>query len=237
MELCGGTHARATGEIGLFRIVGEKRDCRRRAPHRTVAGLEAYNVANQQLHVLKNLAGKVNSPLHELEKKIESLSRSRRSWRNNSSQHSKKQRLKPLAALIAKAQNIGATRASSKTSVLPMATISSIADSLKGQFKGVVFWAESQQRRALVATVSPDLTSKISGRQNIQQSLRLLAERAAANPTTPAVAARSCQLDEALAKSPRIANLKRLKPVPDSACLNPAGRRKLSCGSTARLRA
>ena len=38
-----------------------------------VAGLEAYRKASQELQLIKSLAGKVNSPVGELEKKIESL--------------------------------------------------------------------------------------------------------------------------------------------------------------------
>ncbi|HXE43394.1 MAG TPA: alanine--tRNA ligase, partial [Candidatus Baltobacteraceae bacterium] len=73
MELCGGTHTRATGEIGLFHIVGENAIAAGVRRIEAVAGLEAYKRANDELHLIKTLAGKVNSPVHELEKKIESL--------------------------------------------------------------------------------------------------------------------------------------------------------------------
>ena len=73
MELCGGTHTRATGEIGLFRIVGENAIAAGVRRIEAVAGLEAYRKAADELALIKSLAGKVNSPVHELEKKIESL--------------------------------------------------------------------------------------------------------------------------------------------------------------------
>src|SRR4029077_12123975 len=73
MELCGGTHTRATGEIGLFRIVGETAIAAGIRRIEAVAGLEAYRKATDELQLIKTLAGKVNSPVGELEKKIESL--------------------------------------------------------------------------------------------------------------------------------------------------------------------
>src|SRR5208282_3525497 len=73
MELCGGTHTRAMGEIGLFRIVGENAIAAGVRRIEAVAGLEAYRQATDEVALIKLLAGKVNSPVHELEKKIESL--------------------------------------------------------------------------------------------------------------------------------------------------------------------
>ena len=73
MEFCGGTHTRATGEIGLFRIVGESAIAAGVRRIEAVAGLEAYGVANAQLQLIRSLAGKINSPVHELEKKVEAL--------------------------------------------------------------------------------------------------------------------------------------------------------------------
>src|SRR5207253_8138434 len=59
MELCGGTHTRATGEIGLFRIVAESAIAAGVRRIEAVAGLEAYKQANEQLQLIKTVAGRV----------------------------------------------------------------------------------------------------------------------------------------------------------------------------------
>ena len=97
MELCGGTHTRATGEIGLFRIVGENAIAAGVRRIEAVAGLEAYGLANSQLQLIRSLAGKINSPVHELEKKVACCSTIRRNWRSRSSRRFSATPRKPQA--------------------------------------------------------------------------------------------------------------------------------------------
>ena len=74
MELCAGTHVRSTGEIGLFRIIGESAIAAGVRRIEAVAGLAAYDRARQESEILKSLAHTHNTPISELTKKIDALS-------------------------------------------------------------------------------------------------------------------------------------------------------------------
>lgn len=74
MELCAGTHVRSTGEIGLFRIIGESAIAAGVRRIEAVAGLAAYDRARQESEILKSLAHTHNTPVSELAKKIDALS-------------------------------------------------------------------------------------------------------------------------------------------------------------------
>ncbi len=73
MELCGGTHCRATGEIGLFRVASESAVAAGVRRIEAVAGMESYRRFLEESNVLRGVASRINSPLDQVERKIESL--------------------------------------------------------------------------------------------------------------------------------------------------------------------
>jgi alanyl-tRNA synthetase len=170
MELCGGTHTRATGEIGLFRIAAESAIAAGVRRIEAVAGLEAYRVANDQLQLIKGLAGKVNSPVGELERKIESLLAQQKELEKQLKTLQQKQAADTARGLVARAQNLGAIPAIVENlGAIDGDLLQTIADSLKSQFKGVVVLAGTANNTvALLATVSPDLTQQIQAGKLIQ---------------------------------------------------------------------
>jgi alanyl-tRNA synthetase len=170
MELCGGTHTRATGEVGLFRIVAESAIAAGIRRIEAVSGLEAYKQANDELQLIKTLSGKVNSPVNELEKKIESLLAEQKELEKQLKSMQQKQAAELARGLIAKAQTIGSRQAIIEDLGSGDGDfLQTVADSLKGQFKGVVVLGSSNQGAvALVATVSSDLTKQIQAGKIIQ---------------------------------------------------------------------
>jgi alanyl-tRNA synthetase len=207
MELCGGTHTRATGEIGLFRIVGESAIAAGIRRIEAVSGLEAYKRAKEELQLIKAVAGKVNSPVGELEKKIESLLAQQKDLEKQLKGMQQKQAGEIARSLVAKAQTVGTTQLIVENlGVADGDLLQSIADALRGQFKGVVVLGGiANNAVALVATVSPDLTKKIQAGKIIQAIAPIVGGKGGGRPDNARGGGRDIsKLDEALAMVKRL---------------------------------
>jgi alanyl-tRNA synthetase len=72
-ELCGGLHVNETGEIGLFRFVSESAVGANTRRVEAVTGRGAYDFVSRRLALLDKLAGRLNTPVGELETRLETL--------------------------------------------------------------------------------------------------------------------------------------------------------------------
>jgi alanyl-tRNA synthetase len=204
MELCGGTHTRATGEIGLFRIVGESAIAAGIRRIEAVSGLEAYKRASEELQLIKAVAGKVNSPVGELEKKIEALLAQQKDLEKQLKVMQQKQAAEIARGLAAKAQTFGSTQAIVENlGAADADLLQAIADALKGQFKGVVVLGGAANNAvALVATVAPELTKKFQAGKIIQAIAPIVGGKGGGRPDNARGGGKDAsKLDEALAKA------------------------------------
>jgi len=204
MELCGGTHTRATGEIGLFRIVGESAIAAGVRRIEAVAGLEAYGVANAQLQLIRSIAGKINSPVHELEKKVEALLAHQKELEKVLKSAQQREAAGSAKDLIAKAQTInGVPAIIVNLGANDGDTLQAIADALKAQFKGVVVLGGAANGAVtLIATVSADFTAKIQAGKIIQTIAPVVGGKGGGKPDNARGGGKDAgKLDEALAKA------------------------------------
>jgi len=204
MELCGGTHTRATGEIGLFRITSEAAVAAGVRRIEAVAGLSAYDLANEQLHLIKSIAGKINSPVGELEKKVEALLA-----------HQKELERQLKAAIARNAAQTAAWLLTRATEVngIPLITqnfpdsdgeyLQAIVDAVKSRFKGVVVVGGAFNGNVtLIANVSADFTAKVQAGKIIQAIAPIVGGKGGGKPDNARGGGKDfTKLDEALAKA------------------------------------
>jgi alanyl-tRNA synthetase len=204
MELCGGTHTRATGEIGLFRIVGESAIAAGVRRIEAVAGLEAYRKANDELHLIKTLAGRVNSPVHELEKKIEALLAQQKELEKQLKSTQQREASNAASELLGRVQTVnGVPAIIHNAGDVEGDLLQAMADSLKGRFEGVVVLGGiSGAAVVLVASVSTDFTGKFQAGKIIQAIAPIVGGKGGGKPDNARGGGKNAdKLDEALAKA------------------------------------
>jgi alanyl-tRNA synthetase len=204
MELCGGTHTRATGEIGLFRIVGESAIAAGVRRIEAVAGLEAYRLANDQLRLLRTVAGHLNSPVAELEKKVESLLAHQKELERQLKTAIARNASNAASELLAHAATVnGIPFISHNLGDTDGDFLQAVVDALKGRFKGViVLGGGSANSVALVAAVTPDFTAKVQAGKIIQTIAPIVGGKGGGKPDNARGGGKDAsKLDEALAKA------------------------------------
>ena len=203
MELCGGTHTRATGEIGLFRIVSEAAVAAGVRRIEAVAGLSAYTLAREQAELIKTLAGKLSAPVAELEKKIDALLAHQKELEKSLKAAAQREAAGKAKTLLTRAETInGIPAIIANLGDADGDTLQIVADALKSEFKGViVLGGVSGGAVALIAAVTPEFTAKAQAGKLIQGIAPIVGGKGGGKPDNARGGGKDAtKLDEALAK-------------------------------------
>jgi alanyl-tRNA synthetase len=162
-ELCGGTHARATGDIGLLKIVGESGIAAGVRRIEALTGLGALEHLREQERMLRRLAELLRSPIGELPARVEKLLEERRAAEQEIERLRREKRGAASADLSAGAREVGGVRViATRVEGVDARELRSMVDELRGRLgSGIVLLAAQEDGRVTLALgVTPDLTQR-----------------------------------------------------------------------------
>ncbi len=163
-ELCGGTHARQTGDIGLFRITSEAGTAAGVRRIEAVTGEGAIAVMHQDADALREAAALVKSDAHSVADKIRAVMDKTRQLEKELQQLKDQQAAQESASLSSKAIDVkGVKLLVSHLDNVEAKMLRTMVDELKNQLgSGVVVLATTAEGKvSLVAGVTKDLTGKV----------------------------------------------------------------------------
>jgi len=160
-ELCGGTHVRATGEIGLLKITAETSIAAGVRRIEAVTGPEAINIFQSREMQLAELATLLKVPAENLGTKIEKLLSAQKELEKEVSRLTAKLTLGDIDGIINNAKMVGDIRVVVFRVVLDSPkTLREMGDKIRDKLGSgiVVLGGEYQGKAALLAMVTKDLT-------------------------------------------------------------------------------
>ena len=207
MELCGGTHVRSTGEIGLFRIVSEGAVAAGIRRIEALAGTEALAAAEEDRERVRVMAAKLGSPVAEMEKKLEALMAQQKGLEKALKSARQREASAQAGDLVAKQEMLGAIPAIiANLGESDGDALQATADALKAKFPGViVLGGAANGAVSLVAAVGKDHTAKVAAGKIIQAIAPIVGGKGGGRPDNARGGGKdAAQIDAALAEARKI---------------------------------
>ena len=233
MELCGGTHVRATGDIGSFRIVREEAIAAGIRRIEAVAGDAARDWAKteaaKQQEKFEALARKkdgiaalpaftndaeTKAMLEQVDARsahLEKLEAEVHEWEK---QHAKASEadLRSRAGIIANeltAAHVGEKSCVAEVPDADAKLLQAVVDALKPKFSGPIFLAGAADGRvALIASVPKELTSRIQANKLIQEVAPIVGGKGGGRPEGAQGAGKDAtKIDDVLARASELLSL------------------------------
>ena len=164
MELCGGTHVRRTGELGLFRIVSEGGIAAGVRRIEALSGGEAEHLTHQQNRILSEIEHLLNVPTEEVADRVQKLIETNRAMEREIQRIKGRYAVSEVDELVENAIDIDNRKiVSSKVESRDMDSFRKMADSLRDKLKsGVgVIGMISNGKVSLLAVVTDDLIESV----------------------------------------------------------------------------
>ena len=173
-ELCGGTHVRATGDIGLFKITSDESIASGVRRIRAITGVDAYERFRESEVLVDELTSGLRTSRNELPSIIVKLQDELKKARRDVDEL----KLKIASGAVGASSNGDESREVSgvkvlarETSGLDAAAMRQLSDTLLARIKSgvVVLGRSSDGKVSLIVRTSADLTSKVPAGQVIKE--------------------------------------------------------------------
>ena len=164
IELCGGIHAKQTGDIGFFKIISESAVAAGIRRIEAVTGENAMNWLHKQQAILSQSAELLKSDINSLVEKIQQLQDKAKKAEKELQSLKEKSAMQAGSDLVKNAKNIkGIPVIAQQLDNLDTKSLRIIVDDLKNQLgSGIILFASTQDEKVnLVVGVTNDLTTKV----------------------------------------------------------------------------
>jgi len=162
-ELCGGLHVDRTGDIGLFRFVGEGAVAAGVRRVEAVVGSAAQALVAERLDMLERVAGRLNVPVTELESRLESVLAENRALNKELERLQRQAARGQFEALLSQVHEVaGANVLAAPVNVADVDGLRQMADWFRDKVRSgvAVFGAVINDKPMFVATVTGDLIER-----------------------------------------------------------------------------
>jgi alanyl-tRNA synthetase len=172
-ELCGGTHVRRTGDIGLFKIVSEGSVAAGTRRIEAVTGEGVLKQLRQADETLAFLAGTLHTKPEELLPAVEKLAESEKRLRKELEAQQMKRAASQAGDLAKQACEVKGVRVvAARVEVTDRAAMRQMVDDLRAKLQSgvIVLGSVSDGKVNLIAAVTKDLTNQLDAGKIVKQA-------------------------------------------------------------------